>query len=183
MSQPKLIYGKKPSNMHITMDNRAILTNMNNHKVINRGERDKFMNVMKKIFIVNLQKDDLLRVFEGQNMISKNNTFQEIVSRINSQIRNAKSTENKNIRTILNEMMQNKEFIPPNGLNQKMFTSILLLYVVLYDLVHFVKEKLNEYNNQNTTIETKNTIYRSLRYLAKKYILLREKIYQFFIQE
>ncbi len=174
------IYGKNKANINMNSANRAILNEAKgNGNILNRQE--EFMNVIRKVFLVNLQKDDLFRVFEGRT-VSGNEGFKKIIANINQQIKSAKAKNGKSIKQVIQEMIseENKTFTPSNGLNQPISKSILLLYAVLYDLVELVQEKLAEYDVNGTPEGKRTQIYHSLLHLARKYIRLREKIFNFF---
>ncbi len=182
------IYGKNRKNINMTKENQNILTGMSNNKVIKEEEREKFMNVIRKVFLVNLQKDDLLRVFEGRNIANHSN-LQRVVGEIQKELNQIKGSGG-DVKSAIQKMIRSKNISVRSG-EEPISKSILLLYAVLYDLVELVQEKLDEYEDlyEKADSRTKNDkermniIYQSLLYLARKYIRLREKIFQFFSNE
>jgi hypothetical protein len=95
------------------------------------------------------------------------------VNDIQSKINEAKSAGG-DMKSALQAMINNTHLTGSEPISK----SVLLLYVVLYDLVKLATEKLSQYNNASE--EEKNQLLRSLRHIARKYIRLREKIYKFF---
>ncbi len=177
-SNMKRMYGKNIQNLQFTNNNKKALT-LSNENVLNENKRTAFINAIKKLFSINLQKDDLLHIMEGKQ-VSDSNEFKIFITQLNEKIRK-KMKENPNpnnfknsVKTFIKNLQENN--LPKRKNGTSISNSILLLYTVLYELIEYAQKHITDYNNPNTSLEDKERIFNKLRALALQYIQLREKI-------
>ncbi len=170
-NKPK-IYGKTRNQINISPQNIEKLQNFSNENITNETKRKEFMAVMDKLFSGNLQKRDMLRIFEGREIV-KNEAFKNKVSEINRAIRSELRKSNSNFTSALNSVFTNY----PN--NDQISKSVLLLYAVLSTMNEIIRKKMENHEKATEGVN-KEKIERELLYLAKKAIQLREKIFDVF---
>ncbi len=169
-NKPK-IYGKTRNQINFSPQNIQKLRNFSNANITNPDKRAEFMAVMDKLFSGNLQKRDMLRIFEGREIV-ENADFQNKVSEINRAIRSELRKSNSNFEGALSRVFTNY----PN--NDQISKSVLLLYAVLSTMNDIIRKKMTNHEASGVNEETKRKIERELLYLAKRAIQLREKIFE-----
>lgn len=170
-NKPK-IYGKTRNQINFSPQNIQKLRNFSNANITNQAKRKEFMAVMDKLFSGNLQKRDMLSIFEGREITEMNTNFRTKVSEINAKLRSALRSKNGNFNTALQNLFTNY----PN--NDQISKSVLLLYAVLSTMNDIIRKKMENHAENGVNEETKKKIERELLYLAKKAIQLREKIFE-----
>ncbi len=164
------IYGQTRNQINISLQNIQKLRTFSNANITNQAKRAEFMAVMDKLFSGNLQKRDMLRIFEGRKIV-ENADFQNKVNEINRAIRSELRKSNSNFASALNSVFTNYQ-------NNQISKSVLLLYAVLSTMNDIIRNKMANHEANGVNEETKKKIERELLYLAKRAIQLREKIFE-----
>lgn len=166
--------------------------------ISNASTKARFLNIMNKISSLSLTQENLINIFEGlhlgnsesiQNLFANFN-FKELIENPETFVKNYEinnsniSQGNKNKFAALSYII-NKD--PANPIpKSKIGKSILIFFYILSQIVKYIKMKKAIFNgalNRNIrtnslNIEKATQAYNELKFLAKKFLRMREKIFE-----
>lgn len=166
--------------------------------ISNDSTKARFLNIMNKISSLSLTQENLINIFEGLHLgnsdsiqdLFSNFNFKELIKDpktfINSyEIKNNNISQgNKNKFAALSYII-NKNASNPTP-KSKIGKSVLIFFYILSQIVKYIKMKKALFNgalNRNIrtnslNIEKATQAYNEFKFLAKKFLKMREKIFE-----
>jgi hypothetical protein len=160
MEKNDLIYGKKKSDFILNENELEFIKAHTFSQIMNNeSKKMKLMNIFKKIGSLSVVQKDVYNIL---------NSFQ---------LNESKNTNSYN--NFIKKFIQNQEIENNFRKNEEIGNSIFILYLLLNNIVKYVKRKKIDANeNISSRNEEKiNKAYKEIRFLIKKFLKLREKIY------
>ncbi len=160
MEKNDLIYGKKKSDFILSENELNFIKAHTFSQIMsNEDKKMKLMNIFKKIGSLSVVQKDVYNIL---------NSFQ---------LNEAKNTNHYN--NFIKKFIQNQKIENNFRKNEEIGNSIFILYLLLNNIVKYVKRKKIDLNqNISSRNEQKiNQAYKEIRFLIKKFLKLREKIY------
>ncbi len=160
MENNHFIYGKKRSDFFINEAELQFIKNHNFAQIMeNKDKKEKLVAIFKKIASLSIVQKDIYNILNG------------------FQLPEAKTTNQYN--DFILKFIQNQEIKNNFRENGTIGNSIFILYLLLNNIIKYVQQKkIHFQNNINSKNVNKiNQVYKEIRYLIKKFLKFREKIY------
>ncbi len=197
------IFGKKKSDLILTEEDlnflKELLTNNASSLSVttNNKVKGRFLEIMNKISSLSLTQENIYNIFEGLELgnsesiqdLFKNFNFKELINNpknfINKfEIQNSNlSRKNKNKFEKLSYIINPVNKQTPKS---KIGKSILIFFFILSQIVKYIKMKKSIFNGalsrnirtSSLNIEKAQRAFDEFKFLAKKFLKMREKIFE-----
>lgn len=152
ISENKLIYGKLFNDFALNENKLKFIKNESFIDIMkNEEKKERLMSIFKKIGSLSVVQKNIQSILNGFNISTEINK-QNYNQKINAILKNP------------NLILENNGLMENSGISK----SILILYLLLNQIIIYVKN-IKSKNEQS---------YKEIRYLIKKFLNMREKIYQ-----
>lgn len=157
-----LIYGKRYQDFFINENELQFIKNHTFNNIMSNEEKKvKLMTIFKKVGLLSVVQNDIYSILNGFELSKLNNP----------------NNYNNFITQFIEKQNINENF--RKNKNKSVSNSIFILYLLLNNILKYIEKKKLNFNKiiNSNNINKINQVYKEIRYLIKKFLKFREKIY------